>query len=56
VYITATGGTRTIATTLSGTSNRTNYTSTINVTLTTTALLTITFDGTRYLIAGSAYN
>ena len=56
VYVTATGATRTIASTLSGTANRTNYTTAISVTLNTTALLTITFDGTRYLIAGSAYN
>lgn len=56
IYVSASGGTRTIATTLTGTANRTNYTSAISVTLNTTALLTITYDGTRYLIAGSAYN
>ena len=53
VYITATGSTRTIAVSLSGA--RTNYTTAISVSTTTTALLTITYDGTRYLIAGSAY-
>jgi len=56
VYVTATGATRTIAYILSGTASRTNYTSVISVTLNSTALLTITYDGTRYLIAGSAYN
>ena len=54
VYITATGSTRTIAVSLSGA--RTNYTTAVSVTTTTSALLTITWDGTRYLIAASAYN
>jgi hypothetical protein len=48
--------TRTIASTLTGTPNRTNYTSAVSVTTTTSALLTITYDGTRYLIACSAFN
>jgi hypothetical protein len=56
IYITATGGTRTIASTLTGTTNKTNYTSAISVLTTSVALLTITYDGTRLLIAGSAYN
>ena len=54
IYLTATGGTWRIAVSLSGA--RTNYTTSISVATTTTALLTITWDGTRYLIAGSAYN
>ena len=54
IYLTATGETSTIAVSLSGA--RTNYTTAISVSTTTTALLTITYDGTRYLIAGSAYN
>ncbi len=56
IYVSATGGTRTIAPTLTGTTNKTNYTTAISVLTTSVALLTITFDGTRYLIAGSAYN
>jgi hypothetical protein len=56
IYVTATGGTQTIGFNLTGTPSRTNYTSVISVTLNSTALLTITYDGTRYLIAGSAYN
>ena len=57
IYLTATGGTRTIATSLTNaTINKTNYTTAISVSTTSYALLTITFDGTRYLIAGSAYN
>jgi hypothetical protein len=54
IYLSASGATRTIAVALTGA--RTNYTTAISVTLNTTALLTITWDGTRYLIAGSAYN
>ena len=54
IYLSATGATRTIAVALTGA--RTNYTTAISVTINTTALLTITWDGTRYLIAGSAYN
>ena len=56
VYVNASGATRTIASTLTGTANKTNYTTAISVLLTSVALLTITFDGTRYLIAGSSYN
>ena len=57
IYLTATGGTRTIATALTNTTiNKTNYTTAISVLTTSFAVLTITFDGTRYLIAGSAYN
>ena len=54
IYLTATGGTITIAVSLSGA--RTNYTTAVSVTRTTTACMTITYDGTRYLIACSAYN
>ena len=54
IYLTATGETSTIAVSLSGA--RTNYTTAISVATKTTALLTITWDGTRYLIACSAYN
>jgi len=56
IYVTASDATRTIASTLTGTANRTNYTSAVSVTTTTSALLTVTFDGTRYLIACSAFN
>ena len=56
IYVTATGGNWTIAVSLLGPPNKTNYTTAISVTLDTTALLTVTFDGTYYLIAGSAYN
>ena len=42
--------------TVTTTINKTNYTTAISVLTTSFALLTITFDGTRYLIAGSAYN
>jgi len=61
IYVSASGGTRTIASTLSGTSNKTNYTTAISVApggipTSPGALLTITFDGARYMIAGSAYN
>ena len=55
IYVNAIGGLRTIgATGFSGA--RTNYTTAISVTTNTTALLTVTWDGTNYLIAGSAYN
>jgi hypothetical protein len=57
IYVTvASGGPFTIASTLTGTTNRRNYTTAVSVTTTTTALLTVTFDGTRYIIACSAYN
>ena len=57
IYISANGGTRTIAATLTPTATtKTNYTSAINVLMSSVALLTITFDGTNYLIAGSAFN
>ena len=56
IYLTATGGTWRIAVSLSGATNKTNYTTAISVLTTSVAVLTITFDGTRYLIAGSAYN
>ena len=56
IYVTASGTTRTIPVSLLGQPNKTNYTTAISVTLDTTALLTVTFDGTYYLIAGSAYN
>jgi hypothetical protein len=55
IYVTvASGGPFTIASTLTGA--RTNYTTAVSVTTTTTALLTVTHDGTRYIIACSAYN
>ena len=54
IFLTATGSTRTIAVSLVGAA--TNYTTAISVATTTSALLTITWDGFRYLIAGSAYN
>ena len=56
IYVTATGGTRTITPPLSGTTNRANFSTAISVTTSTTALLTVTYDGTYCLIAGSAYN
>jgi hypothetical protein len=56
IYLTATGATRTIASTLTGSTNKTNYTSAISVLTTSVALLTVTFDGTNYIIACSAYN
>jgi hypothetical protein len=58
IYVTASGGTRTIASTLSGTTNRTNYTASgaVSVATTATGIITITFDGTRYLIATSSYS
>ena len=56
IYVTAIGSTYTIASALSGTANRTNYTSAVSVTINTSALLTVTYDGTRYIIACSAYN
>ena len=60
IYVYASGGTRTIASTLSGaaagTTNKTNYTTAISVLTTSVALLTVTFDATNYIIAGSAYN
>jgi hypothetical protein len=56
IYVSASGGTITIASTLSGTTNKTNYTTAISVLTTSVALLTVTFDGTNYIIAGSAYN
>ena len=52
IYLTA-GSTFTIASTLTGA--RTNYTTAVSVTTTTTALLTVTYDGSRYIIACSAY-
>jgi hypothetical protein len=55
IYVTA-GSTFTIASSLTGTANRTNYTSAVSVTSSTSALLTVTYDGTRYIIACSAYN
>ena len=57
IYLTATGGTWRIAVSLTPTvTTKTNYTSAINVLMSSVAVLTITFDGTNYLIAGSAYN
>lgn len=56
IYVSASGGTRTIASTLTGTTNRTNYTTAVSVATTSSALITVTYDGTRYLIACSAYN
>ena len=56
IYLTATGATRTIASTLTGTTNKTNYTSAVSVLTTSVALLTVTFDGSNYIIACSAYN
>ena len=56
IYVSATGGTWTIASSLTVTANRTNYTTAVSVTTNTTALLTVTYDGTRYIIACSAYN
>ena len=56
IYLTATGGTRTIASTLTGTTNKTNYTTAISVLTTSVALLTVTYDGSNYIIACSAYN
>jgi hypothetical protein len=54
IYVTvASGGPFTIASTLAGA--RTNYTTAVSVTTTTTALLTVTYDGSRYIIACSAY-
>ena len=47
---------RTIASRLTGTANRTNYTTGITVTVYTTAVLTVTFNRERYLISGSAFN
>jgi hypothetical protein len=54
IYLTATGGTWTIASNFAPA--RTNYTTAVSVTTTTTALLTVTYDGTIYIIACSAYN
>jgi hypothetical protein len=55
IYVTvASGGPFTIASTLAGA--RTNYTTAVSVTTITSALLTVTYDGTRYIIACSAYN
>lgn len=58
IYVSASGGTRTIAATLTGTTNRTNYTASgaVSVATTATGLITVTFDGTRYLIATSSYS
>ena len=54
IYVTvASGGPFTIASTFTGA--RTNYTTPVLVTTTTTALLTVTHDGTRYIIGCSAY-
>ena len=54
IYLTATGATRTIAVSLTGA--RTNYTTAISVSVSTTAILTITWDGSLYLIDGQRYN
>ena len=58
IYVTASGGTRTIGSTLTGTANRTNYTASgaVSVATNATGLITITFDGTNYLIATSSYS
>ena len=56
IYITNTSGTTiTIGTSL-GASTKTNYTTAVTLTPTSVALMTVTFDGTNYLIACSAYN
>ena len=57
IYISANGGTRTIAATLTPTATtKTNYATAISVLTTSVAILTVTYDGTNYLIAGSAFN
>jgi hypothetical protein len=56
IYVSASGGTtRTIASTLTGTTNKTNYTTAVSLLTTSAGLITVTFDGVRYLIAASAY-
>jgi hypothetical protein len=57
IYVSASGGTRTIAPSLTPTATtKTNYTTAISVLTTSVAILTVTYDGTNYLIAGSAFN
>lgn len=56
IYISASGGTRTIASTLGGTTNRTNYTTTLSLATTSSAVMTVSYDGTRYLIACSIFS
>ncbi len=56
IYVSASGGTRLINTGLTGTANKINYTSAVSVLTSSVALLTVTYNGTNYLIACSAYN
>ena len=57
IYVTASGGTRLINPSVGGTIGyKINFTSAVTVLTTSVALLTVTFDGTTYLIACSAYN
>ena len=57
IYVSASGGTRTIASSLTPTATtKTNYATAISVLTTSVAILTVTYDGTNYLIAGSAFN
>jgi hypothetical protein len=55
IYVSVTsGGPFSISNTLAGA--RTNYTTPVSISTSTSALLTITYDGTIYLIACSAFN
>jgi hypothetical protein len=56
IYVSASGATRTIAPTLTGTTNKTNYTTAVSLLTTSAGLITVTYDGVRYLIAATAYN
>ena len=56
IYATASGATRTINTSVASGAYKINFTVPVTVLITSVALLTVTFDGTSYLIACSAYN